>query len=103
MVYAKDRGYKTDGIAWAPKAQLALWRYVLSLWKHRNEVIHGKDYEERRRLRREVMRKKVEAILNDPPELGPSGQHLLDILDITEKSHRAQKYWLRSVTVEAGK
>ena len=73
------------------------------MWKHRNEVIHGKDYEERRRLRREVLRKKVEAILNDPPELGPSGQHLLDILDITEKSHRAQKDWLRSVNIEAGK
>ena len=49
------------------------------------------------------MRKKVEEVLKDPPELGPSGQHLLEILDITEKSHCAQKDWLRSVTVEAGK
>ena len=101
--YAKDRGYKMDGAACASKAQLALWRYVLSLWKHRNDVIHGKDYEERRRLKIAEMRKKVEEVLKDPPTLGPSGQHLLEIQDIAEKSRRTQKDWLRSVKVEAGK
>ena len=83
--------------------QLALWKYVLSLWQHRNEVVHGKDYEEMRRLRCEAMRRKVEDVLNHPPELGSSGQNLLEIPDIMEKSHRAQKDWLRSVAVEVGK
>ena len=101
--YAKERGRRSDGNTWDPKAQLVLWKYVLSLWQHRNEVVHGKDYEERRRLRCEAMRKKVEDVLKNPPVLGPSGKHLLEITDIKEKGHRAQKDWLRSVMIEVGK
>ena len=41
--------------------------------------------------------------MKNPPVLGPSGQHLLEITDIKEKGHRAQKDWLRSVTIEAVK
>ena len=71
----------------------------MELWQHRNEVVHGKDHEDKRIFRIEEMIKKVQLNLNFPPEVGAIGKHLFG-KDILKKGYRTQKDCIRSMKAE---
>ena len=71
---------------------------------HQNGVVHGNSVEERRMKFREKMRKTVDDMLADVPEVGSIGRHLFkDVHKVQRMRYRQQKAWTRSVYIEIEK
>ena len=81
---------------WARRVQVALWKYVLAVWEHQNNVVHGKTKEEINQKRLARLRQQVKSILQTPPALGRHG-HLLTINDVDDRRGQFLHHWIRAV------
>ena len=71
---------------------------------HQNGVVHGNSEEERRTKFREKMRKTVDDMLADVPEVESSRRHLFeDVQKVRRMRYRQQKAWTRNVYIEIEK
>ena len=81
---------------WARRVQTALWKYVLTIWEHRNYAVHGKTQEEVAQKQLAELQRQASNIMESPSELGPHGR-LLGIHDIDKKRGMYLHHWIRAV------
>ncbi len=89
---------KYSGDKWAPRAQKALWRYVLSHWTHRNSLVNGKDESKRRHIERQRIEQMVREKYGERPQVGRRKDLFrCTVGEILRKSTHHLQHWLRDV------
>ena len=88
---------------WASTIQQELWKYVSSIWDHRNSIVHGKTIHETQKKQLSKLRKQVQHILQQPPELSANDRPLLDIKNLESQKCSFLRHWLHAVKVAARK
>jgi len=82
-----------------------MWKQVFRIWRHRNEILHGKTQEEQAGIRQEAMHTAIQEIYDlhetNPSIVSASDQHLFDAtIDHLFRRNRQYKLcWMLSVEV----
>jgi hypothetical protein len=95
---------RDGGLQWASVLIAALWRYSKTLWRFRNEVVHGSTVEEQAKLQLQTLNNKLESYyqryLHNPDIVLARHQFLFtsrSLEDRLKSSYDAKAAWLRSV------
>jgi hypothetical protein len=92
------------GEIWTKKLILALWNYTTSIWKHRNNKVHGATIEDQKKKEKEDLEKQVRAAYEDYTEdkflIPRSMAYLFDrhsLEDKLKKDRDTLRCWINSV------
>ena len=81
---------------WKKTVQDTLWQYVVTVWEHRNGVVHGHTVAQQQFKKLEALRQECVIIISNEPVVAPDDQHLLGV-DLSEKNGLYLHHWKRAV------
>ncbi len=90
---------KKKGKQWQQKFIVEIWKQWTTLWKSRNEMVHGKTQGTRREALRRTAEAELQTIYDSRALLEPGAQQLLfrEVQDHTQKhQHTTTRNWLRT-------